>query len=264
MKLDNKGFAITAIIYSILVIVILIMTLVLAIIGSRRQTIEKIQERVKKEVTDKEIESNSNENQDKNKNVGDELCIGEECFYVLNYDGSKYTLFAKYNIYAGRIYNSESSYVNISTTDPLYGKQNSKAIGDKGSTIYPRYGTMTYNETVVAVANYANYIKNAYGINVTSRGINLNELVNTIGCTVGFTNNHGCDASVNSNVKYGWVTNTTYWTGATDGTKHYLVGGDGYFNALSEASLTNVNSRGARPVIVVAVSELTKIKDIIK
>ncbi|MDE5888583.1 MAG: hypothetical protein K2H20_01040, partial [Bacilli bacterium] len=30
-------------------------------------------------------------------NVGDELCIGNECFYVLNYDGDNYTLFSKYN-----------------------------------------------------------------------------------------------------------------------------------------------------------------------
>lgn len=64
MKKNNRGFAITAIIYSILIIVIILMTLVLAIISFRRQTVEKIQERVKKETSVKK--SNSSETSNEN------------------------------------------------------------------------------------------------------------------------------------------------------------------------------------------------------
>lgn len=192
-------------------------------------------------------------------NVGDELCIGTECFYVLDYDGSNYTLFAKYNLYTGRICKSskDSDCSMISSSDSEYGHQSNKAVGDKNG--FPTYGTLTYTEAVSAMNNYSTFINETYNMHVTSRGINLDELVDTIGCTVGYTNNHGCDITVNNNVKYDWITNTTFWTGAKDGNDPYLVGGDGFFKALNGTNLTNISMRGARPVVVVPVSDIKMI-----
>ncbi len=92
MGLNKKGFAITAIIYSILVIVIIIMTLVLAIISSRRQTVEKIQERVKKEVGAKteqfkpESLISSNNGLNTNEKFGDFKLLTNADYYTITDD----------------------------------------------------------------------------------------------------------------------------------------------------------------------------------
>lgn len=250
MKGNNKGFAITAVIYSILVIVIIIMTLVLAIISSRRQNVEKIQERVKKETSDVKSNNNSNNNGGISLNVGDEVCIGGEggeCFYVLSFDSTNYTLFAKYNLYVGRKYTSGTSYVMITTSNSRYGKQDEDAKGDKES---PAIGTMAFSDTTSAISNYATYIKNAYGIIVSARPIKNTELEGIIGCKpVGAG---GC-----SNTGYPWILNTTYWANAdpTSSTKAYLVGGDGFYGSYGN---TNASYRGARPVIEVSASDIVK------
>ncbi len=183
--------------------------------------------------------------------VGDELCIGDECFYVLNYDGDNYTLFSKYNLYVGNKFDT-GSRTPISTSVPEYGKQNSLALGDKGS---PIYGTLNYADSIKAINNYATYMNSTYGLHVTGRAITYDELVNTIGCQdlTGSGINHGCSMEKNPSVKYEWVTDTTYWTGATNGDNVYIVGGDGFFKAVATA---NQDNRGARPVIVVPALEI--------
>lgn len=187
-------------------------------------------------------------------NVGDELCIGEECFYVLNYDEENYTLFSKYNLYVGNEYASNANGAAIKTTDPLYGKQNPLALGDKTT---PRYGTLSFADSQTAIKNYANYLNQTFGLTTTGRSISYDELIQTIGCVYGFVNsnkeNRGCSPTDNPSVKYDWVTNTTYW-GSANGSKAYLVGGDGFF--LDVSSVTNATNRGARPVIVVKASEI--------
>lgn len=182
---------------------------------------------------------------------GDELCIGNECFYVLKYDETNYTLFSKYNLYVGNKFDT-GSRTTISTTDPSYGKQNSLALGDKGS---PIYGTLNYADSLKAISNYVDYLNNTYGLHATGRGISLEELENPIGCRdlTGSGINHGCSKEKNPLVKYEWVTNTTYWTGALSGDNVYIVGGDGFFKAVAK---TNTDNRGARPVIIVPASEI--------
>lgn len=186
---------------------------------------------------------------------GDELCIGDECFYILNYDGDNYTLFSKYNLYVGNEYSSGSAKA-IATTDPLYGKQSALALGDKGS---PIYGTLNHTDAVNAISNYSTYLNSTYGLHTTSRPISKDELVGIVGCVEGFKNsngeNRGCSPIENPSVKYEWVTNTTYW-GSASGTGAYLVGGDGYFGVVGSASLSNNTFRGARPVIVIPASEI--------
>ena len=46
MKLNNKGFAISSIIYLILVLVIILITITLSILGSRKLIIDKIKDEV--------------------------------------------------------------------------------------------------------------------------------------------------------------------------------------------------------------------------
>ena len=50
MKLNNKGFAITAILYTLLVLTVLLMFLVISVLSNRRATLNKISERAREDV----------------------------------------------------------------------------------------------------------------------------------------------------------------------------------------------------------------------
>lgn len=188
-------------------------------------------------------------------NVGDEICIGTECFNVLNYDGTNYTLFAKYNLYTNKTCTaSNNCTTNSSVSSDEVGKQNSKAIGDKNG--FPTYGTMGFKDSLTAINDYSTYLNNSYNLHSTSRPISYDELINVIGCVFGYTNNgnnRGCSAAENPSVKYEWLNNTTFW-GEANGSNAYLIGGDGFFGSVS--SLTNDSMRGARPVVVIPASEI--------
>ncbi len=183
---------------------------------------------------------------------GDEICIDDECFYVLNYDGDNYTLFAKYNLYVGSEYASDANGAILSTTDPLYGKQNSLAIGDKGN---PVYGATTLAEATQAVSAYADKLNSLYNLHIgSSRFITPSEL-SSLGCITNDSGMHGCDYPKYAN--YSWVLNTTYWVEPTS-SKVYLVGGDGFYYPLSRttAQENNNKGRGVRPVIILPVSDV--------
>ncbi|MDE5889326.1 MAG: hypothetical protein K2H20_04835, partial [Bacilli bacterium] len=159
--------------------------------------------------------------------------------------------FSKYNLYVGNKFDT-GSRTPISTSSPEYGKQNSLALGDKGT---PVYGTLNYTDSITAINNYVTYLNTTFNLHVTGRAITLKELEDPIGCRdlTGSGINHGCSKEKNPLVQYEWVTNTTYWTGATSGNNVYIVGGDGFFKAVAT---TNQDNRGARPVIIVPATEI--------
>ena len=186
--------------------------------------------------------------------VGDEYCIGDECFYVISHEDKIVKLLAKYNIYVGKIYTTQVNSYNISKDDPLYGKQNSKAIGYTLTGDYPYYGVVPYsfagNEYANSVAEkyvneYASYLSKTYHLrNIKGNLITVEELEN-LGCD---KENKTCNTSW-----YDWVTGITYWVNTpdpNDTTKTYLVGADGFFGS---SAASNINNRGIRPVISINV-----------
>lgn len=58
MKLNNRGFAISTMMYMILVLALLIMTLVLAILNSRSKILNNLKEKVQNEVNDTSVNTN--------------------------------------------------------------------------------------------------------------------------------------------------------------------------------------------------------------
>ncbi len=192
--------------------------------------------------------------------LGKEYCIGDECFNIIGYDKQNYTLLAKYNLYVGNIVETGSGTTVISKSDPLYGKQNPKAVGDKTSS---KYGTVAFSannssndyETSTVkpyVDEYVKYLNDTYGVNTTGRLITIEEL-QKLGCIVGESSKHGCDYPTYA--KHEWLLNTTYWTSTKGSTNKsiYLVGGDGFFAEVT--SINNATNRGVRPVIIVPVEK---------
>lgn len=189
--------------------------------------------------------------------IGTEYCFGEECFNVIEHDGTNVKLLAKYNLLVGKEVNN-GAISDISPSIEGYGLQSSQALGDKTpSHIYGSIEFGSSNEYATSsikphVDNYVNYLNTTYNLNAEGRLINVDELLK-IGCVLG-QGNSGCSATYNKN--HEWLLRTTFWTGekGTNANSIYLVGGDGFFAPVT--SLTNNGNRGIRPVIVVAADKV--------
>lgn len=139
-------------------------------------------------------------------NVGDEVCIKEECFYVISSDTDTVTMLAKYNLYVGNIVESNG-------TSPLpnpTGIQDERAKGyHKG--IYPYVGTVIFSESdknydgsIVEgyVNSYNSYLITQGAVPIEARLITKDELINL-----------GCDETKGKCTEAPeWISSSSYWT----------------------------------------------------
>ena len=84
-------------------------------------------------------------------NIGNEFCIGTECFNLLTCDDNKASLLAKYNLLVGNTCTGYSTIVEnpercspIPVTTEGYGRQSPTAIGLKDDN-YPSMGTLPFS-----------------------------------------------------------------------------------------------------------------------
>ena len=61
-KLNNKGFAISAVLYTLLALILLLMVVMLAVIGSRKTTINKVNEDINSDIVNGRTKPDSNSN----------------------------------------------------------------------------------------------------------------------------------------------------------------------------------------------------------
>ena len=184
-------------------------------------------------------------------NIGDEVCFGKECFYVISSTYEKITMLAKYNLYVGGVYNSGWTAYGEEAT----GKQNHEMkgyiVGQKfrngitkfsdtnywSSTVsnYPAY---VYNENSLLygyVENYKSYLSTLGVISLDARLITKEELEEL-----------GCSGDVCSFAP-SWIYATSYWSGTAD-TSYDVCGvssENNFFNNFYEFD----NYFGVRPVI---------------
>lgn len=195
--------------------------------------------------------------------IGSEICIGEECFYLMNNDGRSITMLSKYNLYVGNYCTSKTS---CSPYDNVSGIQNSAMIGFPTDSSYPRNGTIAYSvanywsSTVssypayvydlnsnlyMPIENYKDYLEEMNVIIEEARLISKEELVK-LGCSV---NNKNCSSSI-----YPWVYSTSYWTGsAEDPIWLWYVNSGCHFDF--DATFNNDFALGIRPVIKIPITE---------
>jgi hypothetical protein len=205
--------------------------------------------------------------------VGDEIAIAGEHFYVISNDGTNVTLLAKYNLEVGSncIYNSRYQCTAIENPS---GIQSEKALGytqagwkttgnygvvpfsstnywysggllEKYGSSYPAY---VYDENAsikTYVDNYKAYLE-GLGVEVNSaRLIKQEELVN-LGCD---ESEYTCTTS-----DYEWLYTTTYWSGsASSDSNVWVVRSYGNFGG---SDCSNSDYDGVRPVIVIPLSEI--------
>ena len=187
-------------------------------------------------------------------NTSDEICIGEECFYVMYSDDTSITMLAKYNLYVGGEYNSSWTAYGEEAT----GKQDSTMIG-YGTT--PRKGTIKFSDTNYWSSTVSSYTAYVYDSNSTlySYVENYKIYLSTLGVTPTearlITKEEleglGCSGSSYScSGVPSWVYATSYWSGsAINNISVWTVYSHGDFNI---RTCSTDNRFGCRPVITIS------------
>ena len=190
--------------------------------------------------------------------VGNEVCIKNECFYVISSTDSTVTMLSKYNLYVGGEYNSGWTAYG----DEATGIQDSNMLGfvsgqtiRKGTTKFSNtnywsstvssYPTYVYdsNSTLYSyVENYKTYLS-TLGVTPTEARLITKEELEGLGCIVSSGSCSGAPS---------WVYSTTYWSGSAFSSYGvWFVDSDGIF-------LGNDYSYdyryGCRPVITISKS----------
>ena len=186
--------------------------------------------------------------------TSDEICIGEECFYVMYSDETTVTMLAKYNLYVGGEYNSSWTAYGEEAT----GKQDLNMIGYsskgkpyKGTTKFSNtnywsstvssYPSYVYNENSLLysyVENYKTYLSTLGVTPIEARLITYEELTD-LRCS-----GTKCTSAPS------WVYATTYWSGSASSSSYvWRVGSSGSFGSLSYSDSI---SFGCRPVITIS------------
>lgn len=191
--------------------------------------------------------------------VGSEICVGEECFYLISSDENSVTMLSKYNLYAGSECFSMTDC--ISYGEEATGIQNSEMIGYPTNGVYPRKGVLLFSNTKYwegkvtsypayvydsnsllydSVEKYRLYLENMDASILDVRLIRVSELEN-LGCSL---INQNCN-----NSQYAWVYSSSYWTG------------DVVDNPVAVSSIRGLGAAsyndafGIRPVVVVSMLE---------
>ena len=187
--------------------------------------------------------------------VGSEVCIGEECFYIISNNGEIVTMLSKYNLYVGGVYDTSSSTWTAYGTEAT-GIQNKNMIGWINKSTNSYYGTTafsktnsTYKGSIVEgyVNNYKNILETKYNAEIiNARLITYEEVTNE--------NTFGCVDDSTCNNTYPWIYTTSYWIEtAYDSKNIWNVNSFGQFNYnLYNKTLES----GVRPVIEISIDEI--------
>ena len=194
--------------------------------------------------------------------MNSEVCLGEECFYVVNSDSSSFRIFAKYNLYVGYDWDGSSL---TKYGDEATGIQHPDMRGYIGEdlvrkgvdrfvqyewwidtlTTFPTYVYDSRSNFYVYMENYKDYLENNGAVINEARPISYEELVE-LGCNV--------DAGTCKGYSEEWVYYTSFWTGsaASANTSKNL------WAVLGKSFIKNNGSNvsGVRPLIEINYSDL--------
>ena len=186
--------------------------------------------------------------------VGNEVCIKNECFYVISSTDSTVTMLSKYNLYVGNVVVEDWDGTNITPLTNPTGIQDNTAKGfDNGSG--PRIGTIAFSSDSQKGTNYSDYsgsivegYVNSYNSYLITQGvtpiearlITKDELIG-LGC---IEDDYSCSEAPS------WVYATSYWSGSAFSTSDVWIV-DSYDN-FGENLYYDDYFFGVRPVIIIS------------
>ena len=192
--------------------------------------------------------------------VGSEVCIKDECFYIISNDGSTVTMLAKYNLYVG---NSVDKNWNVTPLTNPTGIQDETAVGynqdEELKPIFPYIGTTAFSDTSTMytgsivegyIDDYSNYLSSLGVTLIDSRLLNVEEAC-SLGCEL-LESPVGLEGNCKSAPSF--VYSTSYWvifgSSSVLGELGIMYGG-----AASVINISEGYNYGVRPVITIAKSE---------
>ena len=216
--------------------------------------------------------------------LGDEFCLGEECFYVLEDNGDSVKALAKYNLLVGNtneveIVPTEYGYnqTNIISSEPIssstlgYGHQSDIAKGGLetsttwvGTIEYAPSGSIqdnyshesTFNENSslwVPIQNYQTYLrqKGYNSLDVTLPSMDdfedVGEYLKSVGCEY---NSEIHKTVCPENVDF--IHSSSYWLKSSSGTYvDYVAGGTDGGDMYHTTEYSNNTTFGVRPLITI-------------
>ncbi len=201
--------------------------------------------------------------------VGDEIALGDEHFYVISDNGNTVTALAKYNLLVGNIYNEQTDVTtSIPTTTKDYGLQSETAKGyngterigtvafadeaywlDNNSSLLSKYGSSNIafvydnnSKLYPYVQNYQNYLRNTLGKTSVSATLMSHEQALSLGLEDGKFS------------PFAWLNQTSFWLGSVQNDMVYrILTGE---NRYGSAAFSLDYFLGVRPVITISKSEL--------
>ena len=159
--------------------------------------------------------------------VGSEICIGDECFYLISSDTDSITMLAKMNITIEDIPKQSYSAGNVQFSNFRSGIT---------------HGDYEGSEVQFYVDNYVTYLE-GIGANILNARLITKEEVEALGCKFSWSN-IPCDETAPQ-----WVYSTSYWTGEK-------IGGSTIGVVANSAHIHGDyrNWYGIRPVIEISLS----------
>ena len=198
--------------------------------------------------------------------VGSQVCIKEECFYIISNTGSSVVMLSKYNLYVGgktengnwTAYGDEATGIQDPTMTNTY---NSSIINGTLSFSSSNYwgdidkGTYIYNSNsniYKYVENYKMYLESQGADIVEARLISYEEL-DMLNCS------HAGLGGVNCSYSPEWLLSTSYWTGSASLTGPFTIDKSWY----SADEYNTLDTYGVRPVIELNVDDIMPLVRII-
>ena len=185
--------------------------------------------------------------------VGNEICIKDECFYVISSDSDSVTMLAKHNLYVGNIYDVD--YGEMTPIENPTGKQDATASGYNlndiifvGVTLFSndsQKGTYysDYSGSIVEgyVNSYNSYLITQGVIPIEARLITKDELM-VLGCS---------DIDWTCNAAPSWIRTSSYWSSSSDSSETiWSVLNDEGFDFYAYSYSEKIS--GVRPVITIS------------
>ena len=189
--------------------------------------------------------------------VGSEICISDECFYVISSTTDTVTMLAKYNLYVGGSIN-QSTLVWTAYGEEATGMQAENMRGivsgeniSNGTTKFSsdaQKGTnySDYNGSIVEgyVNTYKSKLEEKFGVEVKEARLMILDELTKFGCSTSALVCRGSPA---------WIQSTSYWSGtASKPTNIWGVNSKGYF---TDYGYGYNHIGGVRPVITISKSE---------
>ena len=195
--------------------------------------------------------------------IGQNVRIGTEHFYVINIEKNYVTLLSKYNLYVGGTYDWRAGVWNVYGTEAT-GMQDSTMVGSgAGEAMFTRTGTTSFSSSTQKGTNYSDYsgsiveeyvnnyknlLENNFYVNVKeARLITMDEL---------YSDEIGCTSTCSDAPTF--IYSSTYWTGtSTDSENIYCIN---YMGGITATKYDSTLTGGVRPVIVLHKNDILELQ----